>query len=242
MLEYKQKTRPERLREIIIGQTLVALLVISITLYLVFLGLGYKVNWDAKTIEHTGIIYLSYLPKDAKVMVSDKEYSKNSPFSISLLPGNYNVKVAKEGYQNWQSNIKIVADRVVSYKNVVLFRSDPEITPITDQGTISSINAPYDTLIRNPKGDLEFNDYEIWHRDQLVTRFSTKINGVIWYPGSEYIAYQRANEIRVIQKDGSNDTILVTLSSPEPTSFIFSWEGSTLLYKDGPDYKRAVIN
>jgi hypothetical protein len=241
-MEYKHKPRPERLREIIIGQTLVTLLIVAITIYLVFLGLGYKINWTTKSIEHTGILYLSYIPKDANVNISGTDYTKNSPFSVSLLPGDYTAKVSKEGYRDWEHNTKIIADRVISFKNIILFKTDPTAEQITDQDTINSINAPYDILVRNPKGDLDFNDYEIWHGDQLVTRFSTKIHGVIWYPGSEYIAFQQGNQIRVIEKDGSNDTLLITLISDSPTNFIFSWEGSTLLFKDGELYKKAIIN
>lgn len=242
MMEFKQRPREQRLREIFIGQTLVALLILGISAYLVFLGLGYKINWETRKIQHMGILYLSYIPKDATIKISGQDYNNSSPFSTTLVPGTYQAEVLKGGFTSWTHETKVAADRVTSFKNISLFRKEPKVEDVTDQETINSINAPYDSLIKNPRGDLDFTDYEIWYSDQLVTRLSSKINGVIWYPGSEYIAYQNADTIRVIQKDGTNDTTLIKLSSADPTNFLFSWDGSYILYKDGLAYKKAQVN
>ena len=127
------------------------------------------------------------------------------------------------------------------YKNITLFRLDPTISIITDQNIISSIDTPYDTLVKNSDGNLSFNDHEIWVGNTLVTRLSNQISGVIWYPGSQYLAYQQGDEIRIIEQNGTNDVLLVKLSSSDKSNFIFSWDGSALLYKDGVAYKRAII-
>ena len=108
-------------------------------------------------------------------------------------------------------------------------------------GIISSIDTPYDTLVKNSDGNLSFNDHEIWVGNTLVTRLSNQISGVIWYPGSQYLAYQQGDEIRIIEQNGTNDVLLVKLSSSDKSNFIFSWDGSALLYKDGVAYKRAII-
>jgi hypothetical protein len=242
MKEYAQKPRNQRLKEIILGQSIVALVIILTSLSLVFWGLGYKFNWQTFTISHTGIIYLSFTPKDVEVdLTGQAETAANSTFDAHLLPGYYDITVKKDGYNSWQQHVKVVADQVNWYKNITLFKVDPDISIITDQNTISSIDAPYDTLVENPAGDLSANDHEIWVGDTLVTRLSNQISGVTWYPGNEYIAYQEGDEIRIIDKDGTNDILLVKLSSTDKSNFIFSWDGSALLYKDGVVYKRAAI-
>jgi len=215
--------------------------IILVSSYLIFWGLGYKINWQTMKISHTGIIYLSYLPKDSQVFFSGKIQNGSSPLDAQLLPGNYDIEIRKVGYSSWQQRVKIVADKVSWYKNIVLFKQNPDISVVTDQNTISSIDSPYDTLIKNPDGDLSFNEHEIWVSDTLITRLSNQISGVIWYPGSEYIAYQQGDEIRIVERNGSNDILLVKLSSTDHANFIFSWDGSALLYKDGVTYRRAVI-
>lgn len=241
MEEYHNKPRDQRIKEIVVGQGLVALIIILISLYLVFWGLGYKFNWQTMKITHSGIIYLSFTPSNAQVKVSGRDESQKSPFDAQLLPGYYDVEVAKDGYNTWQQHIKVVADQVDWFKNITLFKLKPDTSVITDQNTIISIDSPFDTLIQNPSGNLAYNDHEIWVGDTLVTRLSNRISGVIWYPGSEYLAYQQGDEMRIIEKNGTNDVLLVKLSSTDRSNFIFSWDGSDLLYKDGIVYRRAII-
>lgn len=242
MFEYKHKPREKRLKEIIIGQGIVILVIIIISLCLVFWGLGYEMNWKNLTIKHSGIIYLAYSPKDAKVVINGKEYNQSSPFDIQEYAGRYDVVIRKDGYNDWAETAKVENDRVTSFRNITLFRKNSDISEINDQDSIASINAPYDLLVTNPAGGLFATDYEIWVGDELVTRFATPISGVIWYPGNEYIGFQQGSEIRIIKKDGTNDNLLVRLSSPEKTKFIFSWDGSSLLYRDGDKYYKANIN
>lgn len=242
MNKFNYKTRDKRLKEIIIGQTVVCLVILISSLVLIFWGFGYKIDWQNLTIKHTGIIYLTFQPKDAEVSINGSIAQKSSPFYLTTLPGYYETEVRKDGYSSWYENILVEADKVFSCKNIVLFKSKPEIQDVTDSGTISQIDAPYDTLIKNPQGDLVANDYEIWDGDKLVTRFSEKISGVIWYPGNAYIAFQQGDEIRIIGKNGINDIALVKLSNNTPTKFLFSWDGSSLLYRDGSIYKKAKIN
>jgi len=241
MKEYSNKPRDQRIKEIIVSQGLVALLIVVVSLYLIFWGLGYQVNWKTLKIIHTGMVYLSYTPKDSNVVIFGQNTIQKSPFDARLLPGAYSASISKDGYFTWQQNLKVVADQVTSFRNITLFKQTPEVQVISDVNTISSIDSPYDTLVKNPEGNLAYNDHEIWIGNTLVTRLSNTISGVIWYPGSEYLAYQAGDEIRIIERNGTNDVLLVKLSSTNKTNFLFSWEGSTLLYKDGAVYKKATI-
>lgn len=241
MKEYSNKPRNQRLKEIIVGQGLVALLIVVVSLYLIFWGLGYQINWKTLKIIHTGMVYLSYTPRDSNVAIFGQNTTQKSPFDARLLPGTYSASISKDGYVTWQQNLKVVADQVTSFKNVTLFKQTPEVQIVSDVNTISSIDSPYDTLVKNPEGNLAYNDHEIWIGNSLVTRLSSTISGVIWYPGSEYLAYQTGDEIRIIERNGTNDVLLVKLSSSAKTNFLFSWDGSSLLYKDGLIYKKATI-
>jgi len=242
MHQFRNKPRELRLKEIIICQSIVGLFILIITVYLIIFGFGYKIDLKNMKIIHTGIIYLAYTPKNSEVFINGELKNSGSPFDIILLPNSYFLEIKQNGYNTWSQSINVVADKVASIKNIVLFKQNPEISLITDTGLIASIDAPYDTRVKNPVGDLTSNGYEIWADDNLVTRFSKQISNVIWYPGMEYIAFQQDKEIRIIDKGGKNDIVLAELNSTEPTKFIFSWDGSSLLYRDGAEYKRAQIN
>lgn len=241
MKEYSNKPRDQRLKEIVIGQSLVALLIVLISAYLVFWGMGYKINWQTMKITHTGIVYLSFAPKDSEVYFSGQKQDGGSPYDSQLLPGYYDIEIKKTGHNTWKQRVNVAADKVLWFKNIILFKIEPEISVISDSDIIASIDSPYDTLVKNPDGNLSYSDHEIWIANDLVTRLSNRISNVIWYPGSEYLAYQQSDEIRIISRNGTNDVLLVKLSSSDRSNFIFSWDGSALLYKDGIAYKRAII-
>ncbi|MCX6812734.1 MAG: hypothetical protein NTW79_03945 [Candidatus Berkelbacteria bacterium] len=242
MNNFKHRTRRERIWEIIIGQTLMTLLIAVISLYLIYYAFGYKINWNNFSFRHTGMIYLSFSPSDADVYLDGKLIAHGSSFSDNFYAGFYDVEVNKFGYNSWTTSAKITDDMVFADKSITLFRSSAKISDVSDTGTIASIDSPNDSLISNPQGGLSANSYEIWNGENLVTRFSSPITGVIWYPGNNYIGYQKGDEIRIIERSGTNDQLLVKLSSANPTHFLFSWDGSDLLYKDGTSYKKASIN
>ena len=241
MNEYKHVPREKRLKEIIIGQSIVTLVIVVASLSLIFYGFGYKIDWKNFSIIHTGIIYLTFQPKDADVYINNEKKSESSPFDTNLLPGRYSVSIKHDGYQSWNSSVAIEADKVLSIKNVVLFRENPEINLVTEQSEIDAINTPYDSLVKNPQGDLTSNNYEIWVGEKLVTRYSVPISNVIWYPGRDYVAYQQGDDIRIVATDGTNDVKLVDLPDNLISKFIFSWDGAYLLYKDSEGYKKARV-
>jgi hypothetical protein len=99
-----------------------------------------------------------------------------------------------------------------------------------------------DDLAQKNNSGLTNQGYEIWNNNTLITRFSEPVSKAIWYTSDQdHIVFQQGNEIRVIELSGSNDTLLVTLSSGNPASFILNDKGDRLYFKDGDSYKVAEI-
>lgn len=241
MRQYKYKPREKRLLEIIVGQFVVIFIVICISAYIICRTLGYQIDFKNMKIYHAGVLSVSFTQLGNHVYVNGEDKGATVSYAENLLPGQYEIIAKKDGYKIWNQTVKLSQDEVKVFKNVTLFKESPEVTVVTDQDQINMINAPYDGFVRNPKNDLISNGYEIWANGNLVTRFSTQISNVTWFPTLEYIAYQQADEIRIIEKNGTNDTVLVKLSSGDPAKFLFSWDGSDLFYKDGEGYKKATI-
>jgi hypothetical protein len=157
------------------------------------------------------------------------------------LPGYYNIEISKDGYTAWDQSVMVKSEFVENFKNVVLFKANPEIKTLTDQRLTNQLNSPIDTLAVKKSGDLYYSSYELWVSGDLVTRFSEPISKAIWYPDKEHIIYQQSKEIRIIELIGTNDTLLVTLGDSNSTNFIINDKGDQLFYKDGGEYKVANI-
>jgi len=233
-------SRIRRLRQIIIGQGIVAVIITITALSLLFYAQGYRLNLKDMSVIKTGILVLESLPAQANVFVDGKILKTKTPIGQSLHPGSYNVSVEKDGYMPWYKKVAVQPEFISSFNDIVLFKKEVKPFEITDQAKITLVNSNSDFTQRQD-GKLIFNDYELWIDNTLVTRFSEPISNAIWYPGYGYIIFQQKNEIRAIDKDGQNNTLLITLSSNNPTRFVLGNKGQELYYFDNGSYKEAII-
>jgi hypothetical protein len=152
----------------------------------------------------------------------------------------YTVEVTKDGFVSWHETLRVESSSINLYDDVVLFRSNPIISDVTDTKKIAQLEAPED-ILANTNNDFSVRGYEIWIGDQLTTRLSTPVLRAIRYTDMSHVVYQQRDEIRIIENNGKNDTLLVKLSSPTATKFVLGARGTELYYIDGEVNKMAVI-
>ncbi|OGG13988.1 hypothetical protein A3D77_03315 [Candidatus Gottesmanbacteria bacterium RIFCSPHIGHO2_02_FULL_39_11] len=94
---------------------------------------GVRLNMQTKTVDTTGILSASSYPDKASLYIDGKLVSATSA-SLSLVPGWYNVKIAKDGYQPWEKRIRVQGE-VVSLADALLVPINPSgIRPLTITG------------------------------------------------------------------------------------------------------------
>lgn len=235
-------SRTKRLPKIIISQFCIALLMITMALTILFYAEGYRLNLKNFKLTKVGILYLMSDPKDGQIYLDNRATDETLPYKVSLDPGTYYVKVEKDGYTSWSRNIRIESEKVAEFGSIKLFKKDIVPSALDDPLKIELLNAPNDSLVNKTRGNPLFdNGYEIWQNDNLVTRFSIPINSVAWYSDREHIAYQQEDEIRIIEKDGQNDTMLIQLSSANNEKYVFNSKGDEIYFTDQGEYKSAKI-
>ncbi|MBI2049713.1 PEGA domain-containing protein [Candidatus Roizmanbacteria bacterium] len=110
------------------------LLLILITVLLIFYGKGYIFDFQKGKIEISvnGLLAATSQPDGAGIYINDHLTSATNN-TISLSPGEYDVKIVKEGYFPWRKKIKIEKE-VVSSVYALLFPTAPRLESITDTG------------------------------------------------------------------------------------------------------------
>lgn len=80
-----------------------------------------------KFMETGGFFFKITSPTEVRINIDDKPAKTTSSFSFlnsaflqNLTPGFYNVKISKEGYQDWQKTLKIESQLVTEAHNIVL--------------------------------------------------------------------------------------------------------------------------
>jgi hypothetical protein len=124
------------LLKLITRLTLIGLF-IGIVVLIVALARGYRFNIDEKTITSTGIISANSSPEAAKIFVNG-EFKGVTNQNITLSPGEYDVKITKEGFTDWQNKLKVLGEIVVSI-DAVIFPKNPSLSPLTNLGIAKAL-------------------------------------------------------------------------------------------------------
>jgi len=180
-------------------------------------------------------------PKPDQVFINGKEQAVKSSFAINITPGDYNVSVSKAGYQDWSIYLHAESEKLYDFKDVELFLSVPQVSELTEQSKIDYLNSPDSVLAENAAEDLNFNNYEIWIGNKLVTRFSDPISGVKWFPDMKHVIFCKSNAIWSVEDSGSNITKLFDYDSGTQIKFAVGGQGKEIYYYDGNKYFRVRI-
>ena len=117
------------------------ILILGVSAILIFQAKGYRFDIKSKKIEKTGIIAVSSVPVGAAVYVNNHLSGATNTNIVNLTPGEYALKVVKEGYLSWEKNIPVVAEMVTPVE-ITLFPSVPDLRPLTFTGITNPLLSP----------------------------------------------------------------------------------------------------
>lgn len=113
------------------------------TTLLIFYGRGYRlgqINNGRPTVTKTGLLVATSVPDGAQIFINGNLTSATDD-TIDLLPGEYVVKVSKEGYFPWEKKVKIQKE-VVTKVEALLFPTAPRLESITASGVDNPVMDP----------------------------------------------------------------------------------------------------
>nr|MCW1949497.1 PEGA domain-containing protein [Candidatus Shapirobacteria bacterium] len=115
---------------------LVGFFIVSFTYLISIFARGYRFSLkNGFTLNPTGIISAVSYPKGASVYINDKLITATDD-TFNLSPGVYNLKINKDGFNQWQKNITVKTETVYQ-ADIQLFSSVPDLKPITLTGAIN---------------------------------------------------------------------------------------------------------
>lgn len=99
----------------------------------------YRFTKDGLSKE-TGLLSANSFPTGAQVYINDRLVSATDD-TLYLKPGEYSIKIQKEGYHTWQKDLKIEGS-LVTQTNAQLFPVVPSLTPLTFSGAQNMSPSP----------------------------------------------------------------------------------------------------
>lgn len=82
-------------------------------------------------IVKTGMIAVRSNPEGAKVYIDDKSITATDDTIASLIPGKYNLKIIKEGFETWHKTVNVYSELVTDITAVLVLKS-PRLEPLTN--------------------------------------------------------------------------------------------------------------
>ncbi|MBI3384796.1 PEGA domain-containing protein [Candidatus Gottesmanbacteria bacterium] len=117
--------------------------ILSITL--IAYARGYRIDFKKKEITGTGLLVTTSEPNGASVFLNGHLTTATNN-TLNLPPGDYDVRIVKNGYLGWQKKLKVEAE-VVSKTEALLFPSTPSLKPLTINGALNPLLSPDSTKI-----------------------------------------------------------------------------------------------
>lgn len=133
-------------RQLAITVSIVVFLLLA-TVLVIFYGRGYRFGLDRGRPEFlgTGLLVTTSKPDGASVFING-HLSTATANTINLAPGEYNVKIFKDGYFPWEKKIKIEKE-VVTKADALLFPTAPKLESLTNSGAGSPVQDPSKTRL-----------------------------------------------------------------------------------------------
>jgi hypothetical protein len=101
---------------------------------------GYRPNFRELKISATGLLVANSFPNGASVYLNDK-LTTATDNTLHLPPGDYLVKIIKDGYSPWEKQL-VLKEELVTQTNAELFKSAPDLQSLTMTGAINPLPSP----------------------------------------------------------------------------------------------------
>ncbi|HBR80121.1 MAG: hypothetical protein UX09_C0052G0003 [Candidatus Uhrbacteria bacterium GW2011_GWE2_45_35] len=160
----------------------------------VFYTAGYRLNFEQMSLVKTGLFYLSTNPKGATVILDDKNIGRETTAILkNILPGEYLVRLEKEGYLPWEKKLEIKENETTFVQKAILFSSTEPTLKIAGPFLLSALDQTGENLAF---ALTEGSWVEIWSQNlasdekKLLLRLSKnsfdKLN-LSWLAGNDHL-------------------------------------------------------
>lgn len=217
------------------------LLTSSISIY----ATGYQLNWRGQfrfnhLLVKTGTLAIDSLPTGANIYINEhletnfslqkfKNNNLSTPAKIkNLSPGEYNIRLEKDGYWPWEKKLNILAEQTTYAENINLFKKDSllNIFECTCQEISLSPNRRY-LLLKQGKKIIDLKNNQ-----ELVLNLNGAIDQEQWLNKSNWILINSL----LINLDDNSIIDYQKIIGPEISQLYYDESNNRLYY----EYKNSL--
>lgn len=187
------------------------------------------------SVSKNGILAVRSIPDAAKIYINDELTETTNATISSLVPGDYNVKVKKEGFETWEKTIKVYEDKVTDITALLVLKGGG-LNPITNTGVEQfELSNNGEMLSYVSKGEAKPGIYLIQLSNSPINIFQSQkkaivVDGIYTYSNTESIQWSPNDQELLLKID---DNLFYVIDLNKPANQIPTILTSTeLLFKD----------
>lgn len=168
----------------------------------ILLAEGYQYNFTKRRLEKTGVLFLESKPTKANIYLNSKLQKDTTESRLkNLLPNDYEVKIVKDGYQDWQKKLTVHPNETTFAQYIRLFKSAPVVKNIFSE-SIDIISELANNLVAFSYKQDEKNKLALFNLDTESTTELAELNFVpeklMISPRQNYLLASREDKIVVL--------------------------------------------
>lgn len=105
------------------GYVLIGIAIIISTLVLLYQASGFGVNSKGQVVQN-GLVFFSSQPNPATIYLNGEKRKEQTNIRLSLPAASYNVRLARDGYRDWNRTVNVQGGDVQHFDYPVLFPKD----------------------------------------------------------------------------------------------------------------------
>lgn len=175
---------------------------------------GFRFDFETKSITHGGALSLETTPVGGTIFINDIEMKQKSPYKIpNIIPGNYHIKIEKEGYYPWEKDIRIESNQTTYLHDVDLFQKNtPEFLNLSESPVVNLLPTQNsNNVVFMTQNDQTYDVYS-YDRDTTTSTLLTRVHSSA-LPQLEWSPDEKNIEI-LFSLNGRENLILLPLESP----------------------------
>lgn len=196
------------------------LVFIIIAPLLVLYASGFRYDFSEKKIIKTGVLSVESDPRGAIITLNGEKTNNKTPIVIkNLFPGEYNVKIEKDGYYQWEKTLTVFANQSTTTSRVGLIKSSAA-TLVTENKVSNTVFSPNNSYLAYLTGGAN-SETEMVVKQQNTLRTVLEVknitvdNQLVFSNNENFVLIQDAdnNNLRIISVSGRYDVLLKDITN-----------------------------
>ena len=233
-MEHEKRKKRQRRNKIIVTCLIIPILLLA-ALSIVFYAFGWRYDFRQNKLFLSSILYINSQPTNADIYLNDKLIGKTKIARQEVKPGDYNLKIIKDGFYPWETMLNVPAFSVVEVDPYLFYQNPKQEKEIKINKLLAEHNQ---TIVFNQNEAINYCDLPC---DKTKELHSVNTNFKNIYLTNNKLYFEYANFYVAYDLNNQTKEKIIKLEI-EPQKTVFNDRGIYVLTDNNILYQLTETN